>query len=232
MKTMFVISALLGLASTGLQAQEVSRDLSGDWQGSLHAGTIEIRLVVHISRNGAGGLKATFDSPDQGATGMKVAPILLVGSTLSFTVGKVNGSYEGNVNADGTVITGTWKQRLEFPLEFHRATSPITTTHKRSTPSDIDGIWSGTLNTGAGKLRLVFHVENTEDGPMATMDSPDQGAKGLPVTSVTRNGAVLRLEMKQLGGGFEGTISPDLSTIDGKWTQGGGSLPLVLTRER
>jgi hypothetical protein len=59
----------------------------------------------------------------------------------------------------------------------------------------------GLLDTGAVKLRVVFHILNTEDGLMATMDSPDQGMKAMPATSVTRDGA---------------------------WTQGGGKLRLVL----
>ncbi len=74
----------------------------------------------------------------------------------------------------------------------------------------------------------MFHITNMEDGLMATMDSPDQGANGLPVTTVTRNGSSLVMEMKQIGGKFEGKISADLTTIDGTWTQGGASLALVL----
>ena len=62
------------------------------------------------------------------------------------------------------------------------------------------------------------------------MDSPDQGAKGLPVTLVTRKGSSLKLELKQMGGVFEGTIAKDLSEMQGTWTQGGGSLPLELKR--
>ena len=80
------------------------------------------------------------------------------------------------------------------------------------------------------KLRIVFHITNTEDGLTATMDSPDQGAKGLPVTSVIRNGSSLILEMKQVGGRFEGKIAADLSTIEGTWAQGGSSTPFELKR--
>ena len=54
---------------------------------------------------------------------------------------------------------------------------------------DVVGDWQGTLDVGVMKLRLVFHITNTEDGLTATMDSPDQNANGLPVTSVTRDGA-------------------------------------------
>jgi len=93
---------------------------------------------------------------------------------------------------------------------------------------DITGAWMGTLEPGAVKLRLVFHISNTETGLVATMDSPDQNAKGLPVTSVARDGSSLTLEMKALGVTFTGTISKDLTAIEGTFTQGGASFPLIL----
>jgi hypothetical protein len=64
------------------------------------------------------------------------------------------------------------------------------------------------------------------------MDSPDQGAKGIPVTTVTRNGSSLKLEVKGVGGVYEGTLDAALTKIDGTWKQGGGSMPLVLTRQK
>jgi len=64
------------------------------------------------------------------------------------------------------------------------------------------------------------------------MDSPDQGAKGIPVTAVTRTGSSLKLELKQIGGTFEGKISSDLATIEGTWSQPGGTLPLTLKRDK
>ena len=220
------MAILTGLTATALHAQ----DATGDWQGTLKASGAEIRIVVHISKDVTGHLRASFDSPDQGATGIKVAPIDLRGTKLSFAVLSLGGSYEGTLNDAGTAISGTWKQHLDFPLDFQRMTTAAKTEHKPAAPSDIDGAWFGTLDTGAGKLHLVFHIVNTEDGLTATMDSLDQGAKGLPVTAVTHNGMTLKLEMKQLAGGFEGKISADASTIGGRWTQGGGSLSLTPTR--
>ncbi|MBQ5718033.1 MAG: alpha/beta hydrolase, partial [Alistipes sp.] len=45
--------------------------------------------------------------------------------------------------------------------------------------------WSGVLNVQGTRLRLVFHLTQTADGWQATMDSPDQGAKGIPMEEVT-----------------------------------------------
>ena len=88
-------------------------------------------------------------------------------------------------------------------------------------PSDIDGDWMGTLDAGAVKLRVAFHITNTGDGLTATMDSIDQGTSGIPVTKVTRNESSLKMELKGIGGAFEGKIDKALTTIEGTWSQPG-----------
>jgi len=207
-----------------------AQDITGDWQGTLNTGMGELRLVLHITKAADRTLSATLDSVDQGAMGIPVKSVSLKESKLNLDVAAVQGRYEGTVAADGKTITGRWSQGTPLALEFKRAAAPIKTGHKPAAPSDIDGGWMGTLDTGGGKLRIVFHITNTEDGLIATMDSPDQGAKGIPASSVTRSGKSLRIEAKGIGGLFEGAISSDLSTIDGNWSQGGGEIPLVLRR--
>src|SRR5208282_3389323 len=220
---------LVLLASTVLVAS--AQDVVGDWQGALKTGGGELRLALHITKGEGGELKATLDSVDQGANGIPVSAIMLKDSQLSLTVEAVHGTYEGKVNAAATEIEGTWTQQGQsLPLIFDRAASPAKTEHKPAKPSDIDGAWMGTLDTGAVKLRVVFHISNTEDGLIATLDSPDQGQNGILVTTVTRQGASLKLEVKSIAGGFEGKISSDLSAIEGTWTQMGNSLPLTLKR--
>jgi len=207
-----------------------AQNIVGDSQGTLKAGSAELRLVLHIVKNDDGTFKATLDSVDQGANGIPVTSISLKDSKLDFTVDAVHGSYDGKITADATEISGTWTQGQPLPLNFKRSAAPVKTEHKPAKPSDIDGAWLGTLLTGVAKLRVVFHITNTEDGLLATLDSPDQGAKGIPVTTVAREGASLKLEVKSINGHFEGKISSDLSTIEGTWTQMGNSIPLALKR--
>lgn len=226
MKKMLTIAVVAISTASVAHAQNIA----GDWQGTLKAGPAELRLILHIAKGDDGSLKATMDSIDQGAHGIPVTSISLKDSKLSFTVDSVQGSYEGKVNTDGMAIEGTWSQGQPLPLDFKRATAPVRTEHKPAKPSDIDGAWLGTLDTGAIKLWVVFHIINTEDGLIATLDSPDQNMKGLPATAVTRDGSLLKLEFKQIGGRFEGKVDKDITAIEGTWTQGGGSLPLVLKR--
>jgi len=226
-------SAMVIMALTSVTVCAQAQDIAGDWQGTLSAGGGELRLVLHIGKNTDGSLKATLDSIDQpGANNIPVSSIALKNSKLSLAVDAVHGTYDGTLSSDSKTIKGTWSQGRALSLDFQRATAPIKTEHKPAKPSDIDGTWLGTLDTGAAKLRIVFHIVNTEDGLMATMDSPDQGANGLPTTAVTRDGASLKIEAKQIGGIFSGKIASDLSSIDGAWSQGGSSVPLVLKRAK
>lgn len=223
-------AALAMLSACLAQAQNIV----GDWQGTLDTGQGQLRLALHVSKAEDGSFKATLDSIDQGANGIPVSSVTLKGARLNLAVDAVNGTYEGTVNADSSEIDGTWSQGQALPLNFKRGAAPATAEAKAQPkpgkPSDIDGAWQGTLDAGQGKLRIVFHFTNTEGGLTATMDSPDQNVNGVPVSSVTRNGSSLALEVKMIGGKFEGKIASDLTAIDGTWSQGGGSLPLILRR--
>jgi dipeptidyl aminopeptidase/acylaminoacyl peptidase len=60
------------------------------------------------------------------------------------------------------------------------------------------------------------------------MDSPDQGASGIHVETVTYKNGNLILEVKSIRGVFEGTLKEDGKTIEGEWKQAGSVFPLVL----
>jgi fermentation-respiration switch protein FrsA (DUF1100 family) len=226
MKNLFIVLVLILLTSAASFAQ----DVTGDWNGKLNANGAELRLVLHITKNTDGTLKATLDSVDQGANGIPVSSATLKNSQLSLKVDAVSGAYEGKVNADASEIAGTWTQGGSLELNFHRGGIATKPAPKPAKASNIDGDWLGTLDTGMGTLRVVLHIANTEDGLRATMDSPDQGAKGIPVTSITRTGSSLRFETKSISGTYDGTISADLNAVSGTWTQFGKPLPLSLKR--
>jgi|SRR5713101_7956498 len=81
MKQLFAILFALG-AATFSSAQ----DITGDWNGTLKPGGGELRLVLHITKNADGSLKATLDSIDQGANGIPVNAVTLKDSKLNLKV--------------------------------------------------------------------------------------------------------------------------------------------------
>lgn len=222
MRRKLLFTLLAATATLGAQTPNIL----GDWQGTLKVGDVDLHLALHISAGDNGTLKATMDSIDQGANGIPVSSMALKGSKLTFSIDTIHGSYEGTVNAAASAIAGTWTQGQAMPLTFTR---PVKSTAVAQ-PSDIDGAWQGSLDVGGTKLRIVFHLVTTSEGLRATLDSPDQGAMGLPVPNARREGATLTLEMPALGAKFQGTIAKDLSAIEGTFTQGGASLPLTLKR--
>ncbi len=99
------------------------------------------------------------------------------------------------------------------------------------------GDWLGALDVGAVKLKLILHVTSAADGAAngvsngswrATLDSPDQGANGLKVDSLTVEGATVKFTMTALGAAFEGTLKGD--ELAGTFKQSGTNLPLTFKR--
>jgi len=95
----------------------------------------------------------------------------------------------------------------------------------------VTGDWVGTLAVGGTELRVVVHLQEAADGGLTgTMDSPDQGAEGIPLGTVEATADTLRFAVPSIAGRFAGVVADDGQTIEGRWTQGGGRLPLTLER--
>lgn len=95
----------------------------------------------------------------------------------------------------------------------------------------VTGSWHGTLEVGGTALRLVFHLDRDSGGGLAaTMDSPDQGATGIPVTRATLEGDSLQLEVASIGGRYAGRWNRAADRIEGRWFQSGRSWSLALSR--
>lgn len=98
-------------------------------------------------------------------------------------------------------------------------------------PTGAEEIYEGKLKVGAMELRLVFHLFKQKDGSYAgTMDSPDQGAKGLVLDEVSVKEEIVRLELTSAKMVFEGKRSKDGKEIAGDLKQAGLTIPLALKR--
>jgi hypothetical protein len=96
---------------------------------------------------------------------------------------------------------------------------------------ELIGDWQGTLTVGEARLRLVFRLWESDDGPLdATIDSPDQGATGIPVESVMVEGDSFTLDVSAIGATYAGKLTADREAIDGEWRQSGRAFPLKVER--
>src|SRR5512132_4096548 len=104
-------------------------------------------------------------------------------------------------------------------------TVSIATPTRSQSGRGIEGTWQGLIQ---GSLRLVLHVDRTPAGGFhASLDSPDQGARGLVIDSLTFAGDSLWFEMRALQASFTATMSGDTALV-GAWKQGGTTLLLTL----
>ena len=98
-----------------------------------------------------------------------------------------------------------------------------------SQAQDITGTWNGMLSIQGINLRIVFHINRTGDSYTSTMDSPDQRATGIPVTTTTFDGVKLSLAIPNAGISYDGEFKTD--SIVGIFKQSGLSIPMTLKRE-
>ena len=90
------------------------------------------------------------------------------------------------------------------------------------------GTWNGVLAVQGMQMHLNFNISKTENGFVTTMDSPDQGAKGIPVTKTTVNNNTLLLEIPAGKINYSGTLKNDV--ISGTFTQNGQEFQMNLSK--
>lgn len=84
------------------------------------------------------------------------------------------------------------------------------------------GTWTGDVEVQGVKLPLILHLG--DDNP--TMDSPNQGAKGIPMQLIRPATDSISIDIPAIGATLTGRMEGD--KIVGKLTQRGYELPIVL----
>lgn len=92
---------------------------------------------------------------------------------------------------------------------------------------DIKGSWLGELPLGPNKLKIVFNIDKNNEGAYTcTLDSPDQGVKGIATTiSVTSTDSV-KIFIPMIKASFDGNVKD--KQIDGIFSQSGMKFNLTL----
>lgn len=92
----------------------------------------------------------------------------------------------------------------------------------------IEGDWMGKLNLGPQSLTIVLHVNCNAQGKVeCTLDSPDQGVKGIAVETDYCSSDSISVSIASLALSYQGKLKGD--EIVGTFIQG-QSFPLILKR--
>jgi uncharacterized protein len=104
------------------------------------------------------------------------------------------------------------------------------TAQKAIDKKSLQGSWLGKISINTLEIRLVFNIKlNEKDSLTATADSPDQGAKNIPLGRVTLKEDQIKILAPLLIAEYNGTIIND-STINGTFTQRGGNYTVNLKK--
>lgn len=223
MKTLLSAFATTLLIALTVVAQVPSKNVEGNWLGTLEIGETKLRLVLKIEKS-ANGHSAKLDSVDQGASDLPMDSIVLDGDKLSFSAATYGLSYEGTLKDTGDEISGTFKQGPnELPLVFKRTAEAPKLNRpqdpKKPYPYDEeevsyrnekDNIKIGgtlTIPRGGGKYPAVVLI--TGSGSQDRNESIAGHRPFLVITDhLTRNGiAVLRVDDRGIGATDRGSLS-------------------------
>jgi putative CocE/NonD family hydrolase len=110
-----------------------SQSIEGDWYGKADIQGIVLRVTVHVKAEGQG-YTSTWDSPDQGAFGIKSTTTVFKYPNFSFTHSGAGLVYNGQVNDSYTEIKGNLEQAgLKIDIIFGR--TPI-----ESAPNSLEAL--------------------------------------------------------------------------------------------
>lgn len=95
--------------------------------------------------------------------------------------------------------------------------------------ASIIGTWNGRLSVRGMELPVVFHfIESGDSLPQCLMDSPDQGAKDIPVDVTFLSGDSVRISVPKLLLSYAARYDAD--SIHGIFRQGLAKMPLTMRR--
>lgn len=227
---------LVLVAGSQAQAQD---DISGVWAGTLQVAP-DTRISVHFTLSRENGQwQAVLNSPDMGAIkNVPASSVRFDGTALDIEVASLSGSYAGRLV--GGSFAGEWRQPGgNIPMALTPYSAAVLSDEAAST---LLGSWIGKLVAPGISFTIMIAFSRNEAGEVvgtltnvdagtivAFIDSPNQGAAGLVVTSASLVGGKLDLALSVPPASYSGTLSDDV--IDGSWIQNGGRNPLQLKRE-
>jgi uncharacterized protein (TIGR03067 family) len=129
----------------------LGQELEGTWNGTVNVGGRQKRLILRMTNRpdgpGTGSVASVEDQLE-----FPIATITVKAPSVTLGLPSINGSYVGNLNADGTELAGTWTQGTSTaPLTFQRATKAL---------ASLQGLWVVTSMNGqsTGDTEVVLAI--------------------------------------------------------------------------
>jgi pimeloyl-ACP methyl ester carboxylesterase len=126
MKSIFATLMLAASALTSINAQN---SFEGKWSGTLKIQAVELGLIFNLQQSGEG-WTATMDSPNQGAKGISVKEVRIVGDSIFLNIPDISFAYSGKKIDDAHIIGSFTQYGKDFDLNLNKG-DIITATKKK-----------------------------------------------------------------------------------------------------
>ncbi len=209
---------------------------AGHWEGTVQLPDHDIQIVVDLAKDDKGAWNGAFSQTTQGVRNVPLADIRVDDKSVKFRIAAGGSSapefdcslesptsMRCSLTTPGGSVTSSMKRTGEAKIELPKFSPAVA--------GELEGKWEGSIETPNGTLRLVVHLKNQPDKTVkATMDSLDQNSMDLPLTDIVQKGSAVEFQLRLVNGAYKGTLNKDATQLEGEWSQGGASLPLILKK--
>ena len=225
-------SALSALLSITALLGQAGPDITGHWEGIIHAPEMAVSFEVDFARNSKGVLMGTVNLPAERIRHLPLTSVAVSGSSITFHA-RSDQPLTGVVSADGKTITGDMSAMggtAPFRLTRTGEAQIDAPTRNASVAKAFEGNWNGSLASRVGALRLVLSIANDDDGATARIVNLDQGSLEIRASTITVRESAVTLEFASIGASYAATLSPNGSELAGTFSEARGSVPLTFSR--
>ena len=224
---LIMITALLLGAQTVLS--QTTADLSGRWESLSPDPDIPSTVIIDIAKDGSGSFHGTLSQPAENINGLPLIDVQLDGRTV-LIIAREDQPLRGQLSEDGQSIDGVMDTfNFQIPLLLTR-TGPALIDPPVRNPmvnKKFEGRWNGNLGGSALTLKISNNADSTST---AEIVNESQGGLRVPAANVTADELHLVLELKAVGGSFDGEINAEGTEIIGNYVQGNAKSPLTFRR--
>jgi|GEM_PF-1524709 len=201
--------------------------VNGSWVGSIKPvpnAEMELTVVLEFEEESPGVYSASLSSPDQGASDIPADAFSVEGNELTLEINRMRLEIETTITGDQ--MSGMFTQAgREIPIvldkgEYQQAglgISPLSYAR-------IQGPWHAEVQG----LNVQIRIEQRGDNYVAFLDSPDQGASDIPISSMELEGDTLTMAVTAANMTFSGELGDE--QIVGTWSQMGTNNEITFMR--
>jgi hypothetical protein len=110
-------------------------DIDGTWEGIVDLPSQGKQHYIFHIKNTGDGLTATVDNPDLNIKGWPATSVTRKGSSVKIEVAQVEGTFQGKLNKDLTIMNGDWSQGPNYAMTLKRAKEPPADSQKPAAPA-------------------------------------------------------------------------------------------------